>query len=246
LTSRFILDVRLRGAVGELALDVTLELESSPLVIIGPNGAGKTTLLRALAGARMPLDGHVRLGERTLFDSVRGVDVAPEERRVGYVPQGFGLFPHLTVLDNVAFASRRSRGGAAAAREHAAHVLESFDALSWAERLPSELSGGQAQRVALARALAGDPELLLLDEPLSALDARARRELREHLASYLRTQGPPAVLVSHDARDVWSLGGSVVVVEAGRVVQRGTAAELQRMPATEFIAEFFALPTGNA
>ncbi len=246
MTSRFVLDVHLGGQVGELALDVTLELGESPLVIIGPNGAGKTTLLRALAGARLPLAGHVRLGERTLFDSERGVDVTPEERRVGYVPQGFGLFPHLTVLDNVAFACRRGRESSAAAREHAASVLARFDALPWAARLPSELSGGQAQRVALARALAGNPELLLLDEPLSALDARARRELREHLAGYLRTQGPPAVLVSHDARDVWALGGSVVVLEEGRVAQRGSAAELQRAPATEFVAEFFALPTGNA
>jgi ABC-type sulfate/molybdate transport systems ATPase subunit len=236
----------LRGKIGELELDVTLELERSPLVLIGPNGAGKTSLLRALAGARLPLEGHVRLGERTLFDSARGIDLAPEDRQIGYVPQGFGLFPHLTVLDNVAFACRRSAANATQARENAARVLARFDALAWAQRRPSELSGGQAQRVALARALAGKPELLLLDEPLSALDARARRELREHLSSYLRTQGPPAVLVSHDARDVWALGGTVVVLDAGRVVQSGSAAELQRAPGSEFVAEFFALPGGSA
>ncbi len=233
------LSVRLCGNVGALTFDVAFELTCSPLVVIGPNGAGKTTLLRVLAGARSGFEGSIVLGGRTLFDAARGVDVPPEERRVGYVPQGFGLFPHMTVAENVAFGFRGARS---TAKERARAVLARFGALAWADRLPAELSGGQAQRVALARAFAGEPELLLLDEPLSALDARARRDLRRELASYLGGCATPAVLTSHDARDVWALGGTVLVLEEGRIVARGSAAELRATPTTDFVAEFFDLP----
>jgi len=226
-----------RLAVGELALDVTVEGDGVPVALIGPNGSGKTTLLRTIAGAHRPDAGRVRLQDRVLFDSARRVDLPPEQRRVGYVPQGFGLFPHLSVLDNVGFGLVGR--GRAERREAAAPVLEQMGIAHLAQRTPGALSGGEQQRVALARALMVDPAILLLDEPLSALDASARRAMRAHLAGYLAERGGPSVVVTHDARDVFALGAHVYVLERGRVVQQGAAAEVAAAPCNDFVAEFF-------
>jgi ABC-type sulfate/molybdate transport systems ATPase subunit len=231
---------RLAIGVGRLTLDVDLEGDARPAVLIGPNGSGKTTILRTIAGAHPACSGHIRLGDRVVYDSVSGVDLPPEGRRVGYVPQGYGLFPHLRVIDNVAFGWRGDLGrdrklGRAAATE----LLEQLGCSHLAHRWPRSLSGGEGQRVALARALMIDPQILLLDEPLSAMDAPARRDLRGHLADHLAARQAPALVVTQDVRDVTALGAAVFALEGGRIVQRGTAAELAAHPATEFVAEFF-------
>jgi len=230
--------------LGSLDLDVEIEGGEAPVALIGPNGSGKTTLLRTIAGAHRPDAGSVRLGDFVVFDAEAGIDLAPEERHVGYVPQGYGLFPHLSVLDNVAFGLTGRAGRAAGAargerRDAAMRLLERMGCAHLAARRPAGLSGGEQQRVALARALTVDPRILLLDEPLAALDARARRSIRSHLAEHLAERRGPALVVSHDLRDVQALGADVCAIEEGRIVQRGTATELAAAPATEFVAAFF-------
>jgi ABC-type sulfate/molybdate transport systems ATPase subunit len=227
--------------LGALELDVDIAGDEAPVALIGPNGSGKTTLLRTIAGAHRPDSGTIRLGDEVVFDAADDVDVAPERRHVGYVPQGYGLFPHLRVLDNVAFAlvPGGTRGGRAERRAAAAGLLERVGCLHLADRLPDTLSGGEKQRVALARALAAEPRMLLLDEPLAALDARVRRDVRSYLAEHLAERRGPALVVSHDLKDVQALGGPVCVMERGRIVQRGSAEELRVDPGSDFLEAFF-------
>jgi molybdate transport system ATP-binding protein len=224
-----------RLTLGTLDLDAELRGDDKTVALIGPNGSGKTTLLRTIAGAHHPRSGHVSVGERVLFDSVHGVDLPPEERRVGYVPQGYGLFPHLSALDNVAFGAR----SAETAKTEAAALMAQMGCDHLAPRPPAALSGGEQQRVALARALMIDPLILLLDEPLAALDTPARRRLRTYLADHLSERAGPAIVVTHDARDVHALEADVYVMEEGRIVQRGAPDTLAREPASDFVAEFF-------
>lgn len=225
--------VELRGRLGALELDVRFSTGDGPTLLVGPNGAGKTTVLRAIAGAALPLTGTIRLGERTLLDTSSGVRLSPERRGIGYVPQGLGLFPHLTALDNVAFGCGRGP----TARTRARAMLEQVEALALTDRRIHELSGGQRQRVALARALAPEPRGLLLDEPLSALDVGQRRRTRDFLHGHLRKPGRPALVVTHDLRDILGLGGEVIVLDHGRVVQQGRAEDLAREPADDLVAE---------
>lgn len=229
--------VRLEGRVGALTYDIELQTRDGPLVIIGPNGAGKSTVLRTLAGSRTGLRGRIELGGRVLMSTEHNVDLVPEARQLAYVPQGLGLFPHLSVLGNVAFGC--GRGGAARAR--ARDWLERFGLNDLASRVPATLSGGEKQRVALARALASDPVGLLLDEPLSALDIGHRRRLRGLLAEAVTQTRCPTLVVTHDALDVLAFGGDVAVIEGGRIAQRGSVADLTAKPATDFVTEFFEL-----
>lgn len=234
------LSVRLR--LGALDLDVDLHGGLTPVALVGPNGSGKTTLLRIIAGAHRPDAGRVQIGEQVLFDAAAKIDLPPEARQIGYVPQGFGLFPHLRVLDNVAFGLI---GQAKSERRQAAlKTLQALGCAQLASRWPTALSGGETQRVALARALLAQPRILLLDEPLSALDAQARRSMRRYLADHLAQTGLPTVLVTHDARDVLALNADVFVIERGRIVQHGKANELAAAPATAFVAELFDSPLG--
>ena len=216
--------------VGELDLDVRLDGATRPVALVGPNGSGKTTLLRTIAGAYRPSTGFIAVGDRVLFDSASGIDLPPEERRVGYVPQGYGLFPHLRVLDNVRFglaaSTRRDNGS----RGSALAVLERLEAGHLAERWPDTLSGGERQRVALARALVTEPRILLLDEPLAALDAAARRTMRRRLAERLQESAVPALVITHDLHDIVALNADVHVMEEGRIVQRGSGRRARRPP----------------
>jgi ABC-type sulfate/molybdate transport systems ATPase subunit len=232
--------LRVRAALGSLTLDVEIEGAARPLVLAGPNGAGKTTLLRIIAGARRPSAGLIRVGDRTLFDSSAGIDLPPEERRVGYVPQGYALFPHLDVADNVAFGllARKPVPDRGARRSAAESMLGQMDCPELAGRMPGSLSGGERQRVALARALMTAPDMLLLDEPLAALDAIARRQLRGFLARRIADLGRPTIVVTHDVRDARALGAEVVFLESGRVVQAGAPEHVVTAPATEFVSEF--------
>ena len=234
--------VRISAHLDSFKLDVDLRGGAAPVALIGPNGAGKTTLLRLIAGVHRPDAGLIRVGDQVLYDSGRSLIRSPEERLVAYVPQGFGLFPHLSVTDNVAFALHavRPRPTRAGRRHAAAELLTGMDAAHLLEHRPATLSGGERQRVALARALLVDPLLLLLDEPLSSLDAQARQTLRAHLAEHLAGRARPAIVVSHDARDVLALNADVYAIEHGRIVQHGPAERIAADPATPFLAEFFA------
>lgn len=235
-----LLEADLCGAVGKLEMRAQLSTGSGPLLLVGPNGSGKTTLLHMILGTIRPRSGRVVLGGRTLFDSERDVDLPPEERGLGYVPQDYGLFPHMTVRENVEFAlrCRSHRTGRRAIRERAICVLEELDVGGLALRRPAGLSGGERQRVALARALAAQPSALLLDEPLAALDAGARRQVRSFLGSYLQKLGLPAVVVTHDLGDAAALGEQIAVLEAGQVVQTAPLSELRTRPASPFVAQF--------
>jgi ABC-type sulfate/molybdate transport systems ATPase subunit len=195
---------------------------------VGPSGAGKTTVLRAIAGAVTPREGRIDLGDRTLLDRDRRIDLPPEERRVGYVFQEYALFPHMTVRQNVAFAGA----------ERADELMERFGITHLADARPGALSGGERQRVGLARALAGEPEVLLFDEPLSALDAQTRDRVRGELAELLARLALPALLVTHDFADAAALADRVGVMSRGTVLQMGTPAELLRAPADAFVARF--------
>ncbi|MEV7506319.1 ABC transporter ATP-binding protein [Streptomyces sp. NPDC093018] len=230
------LDARLVVDRGGFRLDVALTAAPGDVVaLLGPNGAGKTTALRVLAGL-VPLgEGHLRL------DGVPLERVAPESRPVGVVFQDYLLFPHLSALDNVAFGPRCQGLGKAEARALAAAWLERMGLAEHAGAKPRRLSGGQAQRVALARALATRPRLLLLDEPLAALDARTRLEVRAQLRRHLAEFEAVAVLVTHDPLDAMVLADRLVVVEHGRIVQEGAPADIARRPRTDYIAQLVGL-----
>jgi len=225
------LELDLTVKQGTLTLEVEVECEGVTAVM-GPNGAGKTTLLRACIGAITPERGSIVLGGRTLLD--RNTNLPPEDRHIAYVPQGLGLFPHMSALENVVFARRR--GSSAQKRAEAGRLLEELEMSHLAERFPRELSGGEQQKVALARAMAADPELLLLDEPLSALDPTAKPRMRRFLAIWLSETGLPALLVTHDPADAVEFADDLLVLEDGRVSQRGTLDDVAVRPATEFVA----------
>jgi molybdate transport system ATP-binding protein len=228
------LEVTLRKRLPGFALDVAWTAGDGVVVLFGPSGAGKSLTLQCLAGLVRPDAGRIVVDGRTFFDGAAGVHLPPQARRLGYVFQGYALFPHLTVAENVAFGLRdRSRGER---RARAAPVLERLGLGGLADRYPRELSGGQQQRVALGRALAPDPEVLLLDEPLSALDAPLRRQLREDLGRLIREWGKTVVLVTHDLAEAYQLGDRLVVYEAGRVVQAAPKDELLLRPASETVA----------
>ena len=216
------------------ALDVCWEAGDQVVALFGPNGAGKTLTLQCLAGLLRPDRGRIALGDRVFFDSAAGVDLPPQDRRLGYVFQGYALFPHLTVEENVAFGLKgRPRDER---RERARMVLERLGLAGLEARYPRELSGGQQQRVALGRALAVDPDLLLLDEPLSAVDAPLRRQLREELGRIIREWGKATVLVTHDLAEAYQLADRIVVYESGRVLQAAPKSELLWQPTSGRVA----------
>jgi molybdate transport system ATP-binding protein len=220
----------LRGLHLELALDVA---DGTCLALAGPSGAGKTTVLRAIAGLLRPDKGIVTCAGQTWLDTERGQYVAPEDRKCGVVFQDYALFPHLSAWRNVAYGLRGPRR-----RERALAALERFGAEQLAEGHPRELSGGERQRVALARALAIQPRVLLLDEPLAALDTRTRAEATRELSQVLREADVPAVVVTHDFAEATVLADEIAVVETGRIVQRGDAATLATRPSNAFVAGF--------
>lgn len=222
-----------------LALDLAAR-DGEVLALVGPNGAGKSTAVAALAGL-VPLDGgHVRVGDRMLDDATSGVHLPAEQRRVGVLFQDYLLFPHLDALENVAFGLRSAGVGRREARERASGWLERFEVSDLAHRRPAELSGGQAQRVALARTLAARPEVLLLDEPLAALDVEVRDSVRAELGGLLAAFDGPTVLVTHALDDVEALAQRVIVLERGAATHEGTVAELLEAPRTPYACRLVA------
>ncbi|MFZ2965232.1 MAG: ABC transporter ATP-binding protein, partial [Rhodoglobus sp.] len=220
---RLEVDVRVPGRGVDAAFEVAA---GAALAIVGPNGAGKSTLVQAIAGL-IDCSGAVTFDGRSL-DAL-----PPEHRRVGVVFQDYLLFPHLSVLENVAFGPRAQ--GRRDAVAEASGWLDRLGIAGLAARRPGGLSGGQAQRVALARALAAAPEVLLLDEPLAALDVEVRDEVRAELAEHLAGFPGVAILVTHDLEDVAAIAQDVLVLERGRITQRGTVRELIRAPATDYV-----------
>jgi len=236
-----VLDCSIRHQLGALELAVDLSVGEEIVAILGPNGAGKTTLLRILAGLEPIDDGHVTVDDTVWDDPARKAFVTPEKRPVGMVFQDYLLFPFLTARENVAFPLR-SRGVAKRdARARADAWLARVDLADRGDVRPRELSGGQAQRVALARALVSEPRLLLLDEPLAALDAGARIEIRRELRKHLADAPGARLIVTHDAVDASVLADRVVVLEGGRVAQEGTMAEIALHPRSEYVADLVGL-----
>lgn len=228
------LAVELHDAAGTPPVEAVLEVDDGRcLALTGPSGGGKTTILRMIAGLRRPRAGRVTLGGRTLFDRTAGVDLPPELRDCGFVFQDQALFPHLNVWRNVAFGLS---GGRHERRAGALELLERLDVATLADARVQDLSGGERQRVALARALARRPSMLLLDEPLSALDVRSRAAAAAEISRLVEELAIPALLVTHDFFEASLLGSEIAVVEHGSVAQTGAASQLTAAPASAFVA----------
>lgn len=224
--------------LGQLDLDISLSAaDGETVVLLGPNGSGKTTLLRAIAGLA-PIDhGRITVDGAVLDEPATNTFIPTEARSIGFVFQDYLLFPHLSALDNVAFGLRSHGVARRTARDQAREVLVRVGLGAYADERPSALSGGQAQRVALARALVLEPRLLLLDEPLAALDATSRGEVRRELRSALEGFEGARIVVTHDPVDALTLAARVVAIEHGTVRQAGTLAELREQPRSRYIAD---------
>ena len=217
-----------RAVVESRGVDIEFAVAAGEvLAILGPNGAGKSTALHVIAGLVRPDEGVVRLGDRVLTDTAAGTHVATHDRQVGLLLQDALLFPHLNAAANVAFSPRSSRADAA-------RWLDEVDASDLADRMPRQLSGGQAQRIALARALAAEPDVLLLDEPLAGLDVGTAAAMRKLLSRVLKRDGRSAVLITHDLIDVLTLADKVLVIEEGKIVETGSTPAVLAAPRSRF------------
>jgi molybdate transport system ATP-binding protein len=229
-----------KGALIDAELQVRLD-PPNVTVLFGPSGSGKTTILRALAGLERSANSVVRFGPETWVDAKNGVFIPPQRRRIGFLFQDYALFSHLTVGQNIRYGLR----GLSASEQQCrtSELLERFQLQGLATRYPDQLSGGQKQRVALARTLAPRPRLLLLDEPLSALDGPTREALRAELRNLLSSLGIPVLLVTHDRVEALALGDQVAIVNEGRIVQHASIEEVFRRPLTSAIAKIVAVDT---
>ncbi len=221
--------------------NLTIE-EGEFVSLLGPSGCGKTTLLRCIAGLELPDEGTIALGDTLVCDRTTGAHVPPERREIGMVFQDFALWPHLSIFENVAFGlrarARRTREGTAAIRDRVFWALSKVRLEALSERYPEQLSGGQKQRVSFARAIVTSPRLLLLDEPLSALDAILREQMRVELAALVRDLGVTALYVTHDQSEAMSMSDRIAVMNEGRILQEGTPEALYFQPADRFVAGF--------
>ena len=233
------LELRLASRLGAFELEAELRLpDRAVMVLVGESGSGKSTLLRCLAGLQRPERGRIAVDGEVWFDADAAVWRAAHERSVGVVTQDVALFPHLSAAENVAFGLRARGVGAAERRQRVAAALERLGIAALATRRPHQLSGGQQQRVAIARAIVVEPRLLLLDEPLSALDAASRRAIRAELWRLLAELSCTTVYVTHSPAEALSFGERITVLEAGRVSQTGSREALMRSPRSPYVAEF--------
>lgn len=247
------LEARLGRVRDGFTLDAAFQAPTgATTVLVGESGAGKTTVLKLLAGLERLDQGTVRLDEDLYADAAAGLHVPPWRRDIGYVAQDYALFPHLSVYENVAFGLRASGMAGRRIRALAEDALERVGVPRLSRRMPGQLSGGQQQRAALARALVLSPRLLLLDEPLSALDVQTRRAMRVELRDLLRQLSCSTIYVTHSSLEAVVFGDQIVVLDGGRVAQAGTRDDLLRHPRSPFVAElvgtnlFVGRPSGDA
>jgi iron(III) transport system ATP-binding protein len=232
-------DIALRYGENDILKGVSVAVPSGKVVaLLGPSGSGKTTLLRAVAGLETPHRGSIRIGEKVLFDAAERIDLPAEERGLGLVFQSYALWPHRTVFGNVAYGLKLRKVAEDQIRLRVHKALAQIGLMQLAERYPHQLSGGQQQRVALARALVYEPPVILLDEPLSNLDAKLREEARAWLRELIVSLDLSALLVTHDQIEAMAIADRITLLNAGAVEQVGTPTELYREPATVFAAEF--------
>ena len=229
------LQIEIRRQWGRFALDVSLAVAQELTVLFGPSGAGKSLTLRAVAGLMRPDNGRIVLNGRTLYDAEAGINLAPQARRVGYVPQSYALFPHMTAAQNIGYPLH-GRPRAEITRQ-VGDMLSLVELSGFEQRYPSQLSGGQQQRVALARALIRQPDALLLDEPLSALDAPTRAELRRSLRELQRHYHIPVLFVTHDLAEAYFMADHLAVYGEGRILQMDTPGEVLQHPANRHVAQ---------
>jgi iron(III) transport system ATP-binding protein len=232
-------DLHLAYGSNPILKGVAMTLERGEVVsLLGPSGSGKTTLLRAVAGLEVPGAGTIRIGDKAVFDAAAGIDVAAESRNLGLVFQSYALWPHRTVFDNVAYALKLRRVGSGEIATRVRDALEQLSLGHLGERFPHQLSGGQQQRVALARALVYNPPVILLDEPLSNLDAKLREEARAWLRELIVRMQLSALCVTHDQGEALAISDRILLLNNGRIEQQGTPEEMYGDPATLFTADF--------
>ena len=232
-------DVALRLGDNEILKGVSLSVPAGEVVaLLGPSGSGKTTLLRAVAGLETPHQGSIAIGDTVFFDATRGIDLPAEKRGLGLVFQSYALWPHRTVFDNVAYGLKLRGVSAEETKTRVEKTLSQIGLGHLAARYPHQLSGGQQQRVAIARALVYEPPVILLDEPLSNLDAKLREEARAWLRTLIVTLGLSAIHVTHDQVEAMAIADRVVLLDSGLIAQDGTPTALYNAPATLFAAEF--------
>ncbi len=225
------LSVTLKKKAGVFSLDVSWEIDNELVVLFGYSGAGKSITLQMIAGLMRPDEGVVRSGENVLFDSLKGIDLPPQKRSFGYVFQDLALFPHMTVRENIRYGATGT--AASECKRIVEEIIGTFRLEGVADSLPSKLSGGQQQRVAFARALIRKPDVLLLDEPFSALDNPLRIEMGEFLNDVRNAYDIPVVLVTHDIFEAYTMADTIIVYANGRVAQTGTPSEIFNHPANK-------------
>jgi iron(III) transport system ATP-binding protein len=232
-------DLCLRLGSNEILKNISLSVSPGQVVaLLGPSGSGKTTLLRAVAGLEIPHGGSIRIGDKVFFDAARKIELPAEKRGLGLVFQSYALWPHRTVFDNVAYSLKLRRMPAAEIKTQVEKTLTQIGLGHLGERYPHQLSGGQQQRVAIARALVYEPPVILLDEPLSNLDAKLREEARAWLRTLIVTLGLSAIHVTHDQVEEMAIADRIILLEGGGVAQEGPPTALYNEPATQFAAEF--------
>jgi iron(III) transport system ATP-binding protein len=235
-------DVHVRLGSNDILKGITADFADGGVVaLLGRSGSGKSTLLRAIAGLETPIKGRISIGDRTVFDAARRVNLASEKRDLGLVFQSYALWPHMTVSENVAYGLKLRRTPAADVDRQVKDVLAGVGLGDYGKRYPSELSGGQQQRVALARALVYRPPLILLDEPLSNLDAKLREEARIWIRELIKKAGLTAIFVTHDQVEAMAIADRIMLLDDGRMVQDGTPEELYTAPQSLFAADFMGI-----
>lgn len=225
--------------VNHILKGVSMHLQKGEVVaLLGPSGSGKTTLLRAVAGLESPKAGTIAIGERNVFDGSRDFELPAEHRNLGLVFQSYALWPHKTVFDNVAYGLKLRKLGASEIKDKVNDVLKNLGLGHLGERFPHQLSGGQQQRVAIARALVYNPPVILLDEPLSNLDAKLREEARAFLRELIVRMGLSALMVTHDQAEAMAISDRILLLNNGKIEQQGTPQSMYETPETLFCAEF--------